>query len=211
MSSNKFLFSIDTKALQETAKALGATHVQFRKAFQRAMKRTGATLRKSAAQAMKSGLAPRKSKRFVKRLIFSYSGDKNAIGEGRMWFGLDSVKASELKGRVRGSIRQRHKLRDKKSGRFKRSRRKSRGVSFEPKGTMLPPVAFENGEVRRSKRTNQRVIYVREGPHRRAREAEISIYAPMMEYIGGPAFTEAVSIFEKHFDVDIKGRVKANK
>ncbi|VTP62163.1 Uncharacterised protein [Serratia rubidaea] len=52
-------------------------------------------------------------------------------------------------------------------------------------------------------------MLIRDPATRRTREAEVDIYAPMLDYIEDNAFADVVEIFLHHFETDIRGRVKA--
>lgn len=109
-----------------------------------------------------------------------------------------------------GRIRPHHDRRDPKTGRYIAARRKSTGeAGFDPKGSMLASQTFANGEVARSRRENRRTVVIRDPVTRRAKEAEIDIYAPMLDYVEDNAFADVMAIFMHHFQSDIKGRVKA--
>lgn len=204
------LVDIDTGALWKIADAAGATHKQYRNAYSRALKRTAVTLRKQALADLKTGLAPR-SLAMVRKRLLSFRISRGAmLDEAKLWFGLNAIKVKDLKGRVRGRIRPHHDRRDPTTGRYIAGRRKSTGeAGFDPKGSMLQAKNFTNGEVARSRRENRRTVVIRDPVTRRAKEAEIDIYAPMLDYVEDNAFADVMAIFMHHFQSDIKGRVKA--
>lgn len=204
------LVDIDTGALWKIAEAAGATHKQYRNAYSRALKRTAVTLRKQALADLKTGLAPR-SLALVRKRLLSFRISRGAmLDEAKLWFGLNAIKVKDLKGRVRGRIRPHHDRRDPKTGRYIAGRRKSTGeAGFDPKGSMLASQTFANGEVARSRRENRRTVVIRDPVTRRAKEAEIDIYAPMLDYVEDNAFADVMAIFMHHFQSDIKCRVKA--
>jgi len=202
---------IDVDAIWNIAKKIGATQNQFRAAYSRALSRTAATLRKKAMADLKDGLAPR-SMNLVRRRLLSFrlsKAEKSALDTFRIWFGLNAIKVKDLKGKISGRMRRRHKKRDRKTGRFAKSRRKVQQVGFTPKGSLLSPQTFLNGEVARSQHGNRRTLVIRDPETRRTRDAEIDIYEPMLNYIEDNAFAEALEIFMHHFESDIRGRVKA--
>ncbi|WP_241609005.1 hypothetical protein [Rosenbergiella australiborealis] len=203
------LVDIDTKALLNIAVAVGANHKQYRSAYSRALQRTAITLRKQAMSDIKTGLAPR-SLTMVRQRLLSFRYSRGAmLEEAKLWFGLNAIKVKDLKGRIRGRIRPHHTLRDPNTGRFTTARRSSNtDVGFEPKGSLLDNITFPNGEVARTRRDNRRTIVIRDPQTRRTKEAEIDIYASMLDYIEDNAFSGVMEIFMHHFQSDIKGRVK---
>jgi hypothetical protein len=201
---------IDVSVIWGIADSLGATMHQYRLAYSRALKRTASTLRKKALAEMKDGLAPRSMDRVRKRLLTFRTTRGAALDEARFWFGLNAIKVKDLKGRISGRIRPHHTRRDRSTGRFIQARRQAQAVGFSPKGSLLSPVTFENGEVARARRDNRRTVVIRDPQTRRTREAEVDIYAPMLNYIEDNAFVEVTEIFMHHFVSDIRSRVKHN-
>ncbi|AMQ58854.1 hypothetical protein RSM41_002924 [Klebsiella aerogenes] len=200
---------IDVDAIWRIAEKVGATQKQFRAAYSRALRRTAATLRKKAMADLKTGLAPR-SLNLVRRRLLSFHLDRGSqLDNFRLWFGLNAIKVKDLKGRINGRVRPHHSRRDKSTGRFIKARRQAENAGFTPKGSLLSPRTFENGEVARSHRENRRTVVIRDPDTRRTHEAEIDIYEPMLNYIEDNAFAEAMEIFMHHFESDIRGRVKA--
>ncbi|MFV5925977.1 hypothetical protein ACLIKC_02645 [Klebsiella aerogenes] len=200
---------IDVDAIWRIAEKVGATQKQFRAAYSRALRRTAATLRKKAMADLKTGLAPR-SLNLVRRRLLSFRLDRGSqLDNFRLWFGLNAIKVKDLKGRINGRVRPQHSRRDKATGRFIKARRQAENAGFTPKGSLLSPRTFENGEVARSRRENRRTVVIRDPDTRRTHEAEVDIYEPMLNYIEDNAFAEAMEIFMHHFESDIRGRVKA--
>lgn len=200
---------IDVDAIWRIAEKVGATQKQFRAAYSRALRRTAATLRKKAMADLKTGLAPR-SLNLVRRRLLSFRLDRGSqLDNFRLWFGLNAIKVKDLKGRINGRVRPHHSRRDNATGRFIKARRQAENAGFTPKGSLLSPRTFENGEVARSRRENRRTVVIRDPDTRRTHEAEIDIYEPMLNYIEDNAFAEAMEIFMHHFENDIRGRVKA--
>ncbi|MCW6024430.1 hypothetical protein K1Y37_16570 [Serratia marcescens] len=207
---------IDLQVLQKIAVAVGANHKQYRYAYTRALKRTLTKSLRSARGDFKAGVAPRDMKMMERRVV-SFQGSRgtitdasNKLGEGKIWFGLNAIKVKDLKGRVKGRIRPHHDRRDPQSGRFIAARRrKLNEVGFEPKGALLSAMNFPNGEVARSKREGRRTVLIRDPQTRRAREAEIEIYAAILDHIEDYAFPDMTAKFYREFENDLKGRIKA--
>lgn len=155
---------IDVDAIWRIAEHIGATHKQFRAAYSRALKRTAATLRKKAMADLKDGLAPR-SLDLVRRRLLSFRLDRasqSQLDNFRLWFGLNAIKVKDLKGRINGRVRPHHTRRDKSTGRYIKARRQAENARFTPKGSLLSPRTFENGEVARSRRENRRTVVIRD-------------------------------------------------
>jgi hypothetical protein len=200
---------IDVNAIWRIAENIGATQKQFRAAYSRALRRTAATLRKKAMADLKGGLAPR-SMNLVRRRLLSFRLDRGSqLDNFRLWFGLNAIKVKDLKGRISGRVRPHHNRRDKSTGRYIKARRQTQDAGFAPKGNLLASQTFTNGEVARSRRDNRRTVVIRDPDTRRTREAEVDIYEPMLNYVEDNAFAEAMDIFMRHFESDIRGRVKA--
>ncbi|WP_337047266.1 hypothetical protein [Serratia liquefaciens] len=201
-------FDIDLQVLQRIAISAGANHTQYMRAYSRALNRTMTTLKKRVVGDMKAGIAPRNLSLIRKRLL-SFRLTRGAqLDEGKLWFGLNAIKVKDLKGRVKGRIRPHHDRRDPQTGRFIAARRRaSAEVGFEPKGELLTAKNFPDGEVGRT-RAGRRTVLIRDPQTRRAKEAEVDIYAPMLDYIEDNAFSDVARIFFHHFETDLKGRVK---
>ncbi len=200
---------IDIDVLTGIALVAGATHTQYLTAYSRALKRTAATVFKRARGDMKTNLGVRSDTLLRKRLLSFRLVRGASLDEGRLWFGLNAIKVKDLQGRIRGRLRPHHDLRDPRTGRFAPSRRRKRTApTFDPAGKLLTVTTYEGGEVIRSKREGRRTIAVRDPVTRRTKEAEVDIYAPMLDYIEDNAFDDVAAIFYRHFQSDIKGRVK---
>lgn len=199
---------IDLSALQRIAIAAQANHKQYVMAYSRALNRTAATLRKRAMADIKSGLAPRSLAMVRKRLLSFRLSRGSELDEMKIWFGLNKMKVKDLKGKVVGRIRPHHSTRDPATGRYSASDKKGVAPSFQPSGKLIPAQAYDKGEVGRTKR-GQKTIFVRDADSRRATEAEVDIYEPMLNFIEDSAFADVAAIFMHHFETDLKGRVKA--
>ncbi|AYO37226.1 hypothetical protein [Serratia sp. P2ACOL2] len=202
---------IDLQVLQRIAVAARANHKQYRNAYSRALKRTAVTVRKRAVEVMKTGIEPR-SAAIIRRRLLSFRLTRNGgLDEAKVWFGLNAIKVKDLKGKVKGRLRRHHDRRDPNTGRFieARKRRSTAAVGFEPKGALLSAKTFTDGEIARSKRENRRTIVIRDPQTRRAKEAEIDIYAPVLDHIEDYVFSDVADIFFHHFETDLKGRIKA--
>lgn len=95
--ARQFYVHIDTSALEDIAKAFGATPMQFEQAFKRAAQRTAGTFRRLVARE-KLGLDDLRRTTAVRRRIKALfrKGDHTRDG---IWFGLNDLWASEFKQR----------------------------------------------------------------------------------------------------------------
>ncbi|AYN26412.1 hypothetical protein D8682_05000 [Buttiauxella sp. 3AFRM03] len=204
-------FEIDLGELQSLGAALGATANQMRLAYSRALNRTVQTLTKASVKLMRqeAGILDAKT---IKRRVLSFEHQRESareLGGMKLWYGLNQIRLSELRGLIEGSASwqdEHHKLRDPKTGRYV-SDRETSTVRFRPRGAALKDTDFMDayvGENRKGKKT----IFVR-GEQNRRREAEMDIYAPMLDKIEDDIFQRIPEIFLHHYEVDLKGRVKA--
>lgn len=203
------LFDIDLGELKSLGEALGATRDQMRLAYSRALNRTVQTATKDAAKMMRAEVGIKSTKRLKKRsLSFSHQRESaRELGGMKLWFGLDAIRLSELAGRVPGDITERHDLRDPKTGRYIHGEGDGSAVRFIPRGKALKEKTFENAFIDENRR-GVKTIFVR-GDRGRRREAEMDIYAPMLDKIEDEIFQEIPEIFMKHYETDLRGRVAA--
>lgn len=205
------LFGIDTDELRDIAEQAGATQRQFYLAYSRALKRTASKMRMKALAELKAGLAPRRMDMLRRRLFYSRITRGSGPDEARFWFGLNAIKIKDLRGRIRGRLIRRHDLRDPDTGRFiqaGRRRRKGGDPVFEPKGSFLTPVAYENGMVIRTRKENRRSIIIKNPAAGRVREAEADIYTRTMDYVEDTAFADCLDIFMREFESEVRRRVR---
>lgn len=200
---------IDLSALDELQKAVGATQKQMEMAYSRALRRTAVTLKKLAVREMKSGIAPRNVAMIRRRLLsFQQTRSGKSLDEIKLWFGLNAIKVKDLKGKIKG---QRQRLtRDPVTGRFISPQKQAKKVLavFVPAGD-IPAQSYDDGVVGQAS-DGRRTIIIWDPVSRRRREAEVDIYATMLDRIEDNVFALAAEIFMHHFDVDIRGRVKTN-
>jgi hypothetical protein len=202
-------FELDWDQLHRVMNSLKGTQQQAEMAYRRAMTRTAKTLDARVRRVMMAGIKP-KNARILKNRIrqFKLSAKGSYLPGFKLWFGLNRVKAKDLRGRVRYSPAPHHTLRDPTTGRYT-----SGGdvppvpPSFLPQGPMLKskswvyPGGFVrpvNGDLR---------ILVPEQGH--LYDADVDIYDAMMVTIEDEIFSDATEIFMRHFTTDLRGRVKA--
>lgn len=199
---------IDLSALKQIQGVLGATQKQFEMAYSRALKRTAVTLQKRARAEMKAGISPRSMNLVRRRLMhFRHGRSGKTMEEIKLFFGLNSIKVKDLKGRIKGKVLPHHELRDPVTGRYIAGEERRRAVApptFTPAGDM-PAKTYEEAFISKT-RKGRRTIFQKSG--KRIREAEVPIYATMLDRIEDNVFGETMDIFMHHFESDLRGRVK---
>lgn len=197
-------FYIDMSELRAIQAAVGATEGQFIAAYNKAMKQTANRLGKeSAALTMK--VIGAKDRTIIQRRVRPHltrmtAGNKD--GGGKIWFGLNAVPVSELKGRMKAP-RQVKRKRDKR-GRLVKSRRGARGATFTPKSAALNSVSFPDSFVGVIK--EKKTIWIR-GKAKSVFEARVPVYDAMIDAIGKGIFPQAGAMLLDYFSKDIRGRV----
>ncbi|EKS4789399.1 hypothetical protein QB794_002244 [Salmonella enterica] len=200
-------FHIDFSDLDNIRESAGATRSQMIAAFNRALKRTTAKLQRESV-ALMIGETAVKGKSRVNKRVRSFTEraagtDKNP-GTGKVWFGLNDMNVSDLKGGMRNprGIKPKNRKRDEK-GRFI-SERGSRGATFTPRGQGLHPTTFLNsfvGTVR-----GKKSIWIRSSSGH-VNEAMLPIYHPMISSIEGDLFSDAGEMLMQYYEQDLRGRV----
>ena len=95
-------FDIDRDGIQRIARELGASERQVGMAISRALNRTAATMRRRAQAALAKGLDVRRANVLRKRLRdLKLKRKGKAAEEVAVWFGLNDLRISDLKGRPR--------------------------------------------------------------------------------------------------------------
>ena len=95
--------TIDAKDLDRVAREVGASDKDMRRAFSRAISRTGTTLRKEDRMRLRSELDLRAAKALRNRLRlmrFRSRGGRD-LGALRLWYGRNAMPAAAFKGRPR--------------------------------------------------------------------------------------------------------------
>lgn len=207
-------FDIDIGDLYAMGEALGATADQMRLAYSRALNRTVQTATKEAVMLMREQVGIKSSKTLKARsLSISHQREvQKELGGMKLWFGLNAVRISELAGFIPGKIRERHTLRDPVTGQYiSDESTENNTVRFRPRGEALKKMSkeatFENAYVNEN-RKGKKTIFVR-GVNRGVREAEMDIYEPMLDKIEDDIFGSVPEIFLKHYETDLRGRVRA--
>ncbi len=198
-------FYVDFEDLDKIRDSVGATKSQMIAAFNRSLKRTAAKLQREAVALMIGETAVKGKGRVKKRVrSFTERAGGNRAGTGKIWFGLNDMPVSALKGRMKYPIGISIEDRERDSrGRFM-PENGSRGGTFIPKSNNLHSTTFLNsflGTVR-----GKKSIWIRsENGH--VHEAMLPIYNSMIPGIRGDIFSEAGKMLMTYYEQDLRGRV----
>lgn len=197
--------------MEKLAADLSATHDQMRLAYSRALRRTKQTITKDTVRLMRERTGFSDAARVRKRVLaFDTHRDKARELSGlKLFFGLNAVRLSDLKGRVSGRGGKHHDYRDPQTGRFATRPRRRKGSipQFRPKGNAMPPVmSFGDDSHIGKTRRGRRSIFLRGRGARR--EAEADIYAPMIDAIEDEVLADLPAIFMHHYREDLTRRAK---
>lgn len=193
---------IDVSSLEAIQAALGATDEQFRAAYNKAVRQTAAKLERIARATMISGTGVKGTQIVKGRVrIFVSKGSGGKPGGGKIWFGLDSLPVSKLKGRIKPQGKR--KPRHGSDGRFIKGRG-SQGASFSPEATGLPALSFPHSFV--SRLNGRRTIWIRNA-NGQISEARVPIYDSMLGEIESDVFIGAGDMLLDYFSKDLRGRV----
>lgn len=203
-------FELDWDELHRVMSALKGTQQQAEMAYRRAMKRTQQTLDARVKRLMMAGLRLKDRNLLARRIRqFRLSTKGSYLPGFKIWFGLNRIKAKDLRGRVRYSPRPHHTQRDPATGRYvKVAGEVAIPPSFTPLGPMLKSRdwVYPGGFVRKGLDGELRIFVPENG---RLADAEVDVYDAMMVAIEDDVFGDAVDIFMHHFRTDLRGRVKA--
>ncbi len=186
-------FVIDLDELNAIKGMVGATEAQVLAAYNRALTRTTQTIRKLSNSLIKDELAPKTMQKLRKRLQFfriKSSSQLKKLDEVKLWFGLDELPVGYLKGT------------QKRLG----SRSKPKGTVFTPKGN-IEAKTYEKGFI--ANPYGRKSIFSRTSKKRfPIKEAHVSISDQFQITIEDEIFDKLPDIFLKHFETDLKGRVR---
>ena len=198
-------YTIDFSDLDNIRESAGATKSQMIRAFNRALKRTAAKLQRESVAMMiaETGIRGKPKKR-VKSFVENAGKEGGDPGSGKIWFGLNDVQVSGLKGRMKSpkGITIADRKRDAR-GRFEKESG-SRGATFIPAIKNLHPTTFLNsfvGTVR-----GRKSIWIRGSSGRHVNEASLPIYKPMLSGVEVIS-DEAGELLLKYYEQDLRGRV----
>ena len=185
------LFNIDLEELEAVKQTLGGTDKEFRQAYNRALSRTAVTLNMLGRRLLRDELQARNLKAIRNRLQkFRLKKSGNALDELKLWFGLNDMPISKLKGRVR-------RIGTKKS---------QNGADFKPASSLLNKQVYPNSFVARI--WKRKSIFTRKGKARYpVYEETVPISDAMHVKIEDEIFDKIPEIFLQHFITDLKGRI----
>ncbi|EKF9382950.1 phage tail protein [Vibrio cholerae] len=183
------LFHIDVDELNAIQQQLGATEAQLRASYNRALSRTAVTIRALTNRLIRDHMQVKSMKTIRKRIqqfrLRSPSKQRD-LDELRLWFGLNDVPVGYLRGRIVGG--------------------QSSGATFQPRGK-LAKQHYDRGFV--AQRYGRKSIFTRvsEGKFP-IKEARVPVAESLQVTIEDEIFDLIPDIFLKHFQTDLKGRVK---
>ena len=193
---------IDTAQFDALRAALGASEAQSRAAYARAVRQTAAKLERISRETMISGTGVKGKQLVRSRIRVSISKAKGEHpGGGRIWFGLDSIPVSKLRGKIKAQGKRKPRRGD--DGRFIKGRGE-RGASFTPSASDLAPVSFPHSFV--AKRFGRRTIWVRNSAGH-ITEARVPIFEPMKSEIETRVFPHAGELLLNYFAKGLRDRV----
>ena len=170
---------------------LGGTDKEFRQAYNRALSRTAVTLNMLGRRLLRDELQARNLKAIRNRLQkFRLKKSGKALDELKLWFGLNDMPISKLKGRVK-------RIGTKKS---------PNGAEFKPASSSLNHQMYPDSFVARIGK--RKSIFTRKGKARcPLREETVPINDAIHVKIEDEIFDQIPDIFLKHFITDLKGRI----
>lgn len=179
-------YDLDNSAFVGLAESLGATYQEMMSAYRRAMKRTTVTMKALSNRTMRDGMDA-KSLKVIKRRMQAYRSDfglrhSRALGELKLWYGLNDIGVSKLKGRPYQT---------------------RRGAAFASK--RLGISQFENAFVGRV--YGRRSVFKRQG--RSVSEGKVNISDRLQVELEDEVFDDVPDVFLRHFETDLRGRVAA--
>lgn len=179
---SSLFFDIDTDQLKVLQAELSLTENQARYSLSRALRLTAASLRKLALKGFKSELDVKKVA-WLRRRLREVKFRNTSIAGTKLWYGLNDVPISTVKGRVSKT---------------------STGASFTGKAGSA---SFENAFVTTSRKGYGRTILQRIGKKAfPLREAELPIKDKMDVYIEDRVFDQVEDILWKHLSREMKAR-----
>lgn len=187
------LFDIDTEEIEAIQNIFGATQAQVRAAYNRALTRTAKTMKSLTNKKLKDELQVKRMKDLRRRLQtfrLKSTSKQMRLDELKLWFGLNDLPVSKLKGRM------------KPVG----SKSNPQGAIFSPSGKVQSQT-YDQGFIGRA--YGKRSIFTRSTEARYPiKEARISVADDLQDSIEDEIFSELTTVFMKHFETDLKGRVR---
>lgn len=178
------IFDIDLEELEAVRDIFGATEKEMRLAYNRALKRTAKTIASMSAKLMRDELKAKKLKSIRKRLKHFQSKKSNSLDTLKFWFGLNPIPAHLLRGR------------------FKKL---TEGASFTPAASNLKSVTDRRGFI--MQKEGNKLMFIRTSK-REYESAKVDINDSLQIKIEDEIFEQVPEIFMKHYETDLKGRVR---
>lgn len=194
MANNRnLLFDIDLEEIEAIQNIYSATEAQVRAAYNRALTRTAKTMRALTNKKIKDELQLKRMKDLRRRLQtfrLKSTSKQRKLDELKLWFGMNDIPVSKLKGRM------------KPIG----SKKNPQGAMFNPSGK-VGTQSYDQGFI--AKAYGRRSIFTRSTESRYPiKEARVSVADDLQDTIEDEIFSELSTVFMKHFETDLKGRVK---
>lgn len=203
-------FYIDVGALQSLRHALGATESQMTAAFNKALRQTVNAVYKQSVSLMLQTTGAKNRQMIqgrMRRAVKKVGQSSQAPGTGRIWFGLNDVPVSSLRGKMKSKrgIRPQDRKRDA-LGRFLPARG-GHDATFTPASPELQAEAFKNSFIGVVK--GKRSIWVRTD-RGHVHEAKISIHSSVTREIGDSMSDKANAMLMDFFEKDLTGRIRGS-
>lgn len=205
-------FEVDMSALLALKDAVNATESQMIMAYNRALSRTAKELHRMSIAMIMSELAVKSKKVLRKRVepfikrrskALEKTGD---LSSAKLWYGLNPLRVHELKGSTKNP-RKIKQQRDPETGRFLKGKKGARGATFTPKGRNLSAITYPDSFA--AVRYGSRSIWIRNDGGG-ITEARVSVAEALEDAIDDAIADNIGPIFMKHFEQDLRGRVKGN-
>lgn len=202
-------FYIDVSALQAVRHAVGATEAQMTAAFNKALRQTVNALYKTSVNTMLQTIGAKNRKVVqgrMRRAVKKVGTSSRAAGTGKIWFGLNDMPVSGLRGSMKNprGPRPQNRKRDV-LGRFL-AEKGSQGATFTPSGgSDLHAETFADSFVASLK--GKRSIWIRNGAGH-VHEARMAIHDQMNNAIEKQVFGGATAMMMDYFEKDLAGRVR---
>ncbi|WP_273763585.1 phage tail protein [Aeromonas hydrophila] len=173
-------FDVDITQLLQVTEDLGATSKQVVLSLKRALNRTLTSLRKSSVKDLKRELMLGAASNLRSRVKQTQMRIKNNEVKADLWFGLNPVSASSLKGRAKQ----------------------------ESWGASKQNYLFKDGFVGKMP-NGHHSIFKRKGKARlKIEEQTVAIEEDASDYVESEVFDEVLTVFWGHFERDLRARVK---
>ncbi|MGB0468569.1 MAG: hypothetical protein ACPGF7_13705 [Pontibacterium sp.] len=181
---DSLIFDIDIDDLTDLQELYEATEGQLIAAYNRSLTRTAVTLKKLGGQLIRDEVKARNLKA-IRRRLQQYKIKSRGLSELKLWFGLNDLPVSALKGRMSSS---------------------GNDATFAAASSGVGTQRFTGGFVGNVR--GRKSIYSRIGKERfPVKEAAVSI-KHLQEAIEDDVFDQLPDIFMKYLESDLKGRVK---